>query len=144
MRRVGVKKRSVKKGEDRPRKHGAARILAVSLYRGHDSCSHVCQGAAGVSPCDITSAAANHKTAPLPSVRVLRGIKPRDDLKWGPSACPARLMKKETLANLGFDGARKNNDTTHSSSRGDQMGITPLARRGVPWRQPRFGTRVLR
>lgn len=23
------------------------------------------------------------------------------------------------------------------------MGIAPLARRGVPWRQPRFGTRVL-
>lgn len=23
------------------------------------------------------------------------------------------------------------------------MGITPLARRGVPWPQPRFGTRVL-
>lgn len=42
----------------------------------------------------------------------------------------------------GFDGARKNHDT-HSSSRRDQMGITPLARRGVPWRQPRFGTRVL-
>ncbi len=107
MRRVGVKKRSVKKGEDRPRQHGAARILAMSLYHGHDSCSHVCQGLAGVSPCDITSAAANHKTAPLPSVGVLRGIKPRDDLKWWLSVCPARLKEKETLANLGIRRSRE-------------------------------------